>query len=613
MPLYQHGRSFDDSDVIRVQNINLPGVHSISFWIYTTYTGTSKLSFPFRYKSLDTASSSSGSDPKRFMELRTNVEGTDFSNYISFSWRHNNSGSAAGDNVIHRYLKTNDYYHVCITRSSSTLNIYVNGSLSDTDSVNYNPGTSTNQDTAPDIWFGDKEGDPSSSYFNGHDLFDMRVYDRVLSSSEVQNIYNAGAIDTSPITNGLEGRWFIGDDDLLDKSGTGNHGVKYSPSWVTDTTQASIIIPSTPVATSPTGNSLGATYFDASWSTTSDDDSYRLDASTASNFSSFLSGYEDLTVSSPPVRLTGLSDNTVYYYRVRAIEDGVTGPNSNVVTVTTNAFSIPSVPTADPVTETTLTSFLAEWSTTDLDTTSFRLDVSLDPTFNSFVTGYQNLTVSSPHPFNPSANVSFNVTGLTQFTNYYFRVRGHNSAGSSSNSNVISAYTEENVFGNANYSNYLLNSLSDVAQLETIEISHPNFASTHYFVRNHTSGVTVTLENNVSQAFSYLPMKITEQGTGSDLDFGLLIEFGDLGEFLPNDLDAVASANALFTEPTLIYRTYRSDDLTSPMVGPIQLSVNSFSFNENGATFEAGANNSNSQRTGELYTISRFPMLRAFI
>ena len=107
-------------------------------------------------------------------------------------------------------------------------------------------------------------------------------------------------------------------------------------------------------------------------------------------------------------------------------------------------------------------------------------------------------------------------------------------------------------------------------------------------------------------------MKITEQGTGTDLDFGLLIEFGDLGELLPNDLDAVTTANGLFTEPTLIYRTYRSDDLTSPMVGPIELSVKSFSFNENGATFEAGSDNANSQTTGELYTVSRFPMLRAF-
>tara|TARA_Y100001973_G_C5178752_1_gene323592 strand:- start:1537 stop:1869 length:333 start_codon:yes stop_codon:yes gene_type:complete len=108
-------------------------------------------------------------------------------------------------------------------------------------------------------------------------------------------------------------------------------------------------------------------------------------------------------------------------------------------------------------------------------------------------------------------------------------------------------------------------------------------------------------------------MNISEQGTGSDLDFGLLIEFGDLGELLPDELDGVTAANGLFTEPTLIYRTYRSDDLTSPLVGPIELNIKSFSFNENAATFEASSDNANSQRTGELYTVSRFPMLRAFI
>ena len=357
------------------------------------------------------------------------------------------------------------------------------------------------------------------------------------------------------------------------------------------------------LAISPTGNALGATYFDASWSTTSDDDSYRLDVSTASNFSSFVSGYEDLTVFLPSVSVTGLSENTVYYYRVRVVQNGVTGSNSNVVTVTTNALAIPFVPTAKPPKSVGLNSFSASWIT-HRDTTSYRLDVSLNSGFTSFVTGYQDLTVSSPLA---------SVTGLTGNTNYYYRVRGNNAAGTSANSTIVNVYTELSVNDNNDYGRYLLGSPANVAQLETIEISHTNFAKTHYFVRNHTDGVTVILENGNSQTFSYLPMNISEQGTGSDLDFGLLIEFGDLGELLPDELDGVTAANGLFTEPTLIYRTYRSDDLTSPLVGPIELNIKSFSFNENAATFEASSDNANSQRTGELYTVSRFPMLRAFI
>ncbi|GEA08487.1 hypothetical protein KUL42_32480 [Alteromonas sp. KUL42] len=163
------------------------------------------------------------------------------------------------------------------------------------------------------------------------------------------------------------------------------------------------------------------------------------------------------------------------------------------------------------------------------------------------------------------------------------------------------------------YSDFYLNSPSSIVQLETLEIAHPSFTKTYYLVRNSTNGTTVTLENSQNQTFDYYPLKITSIGTRDNLDYGLRVDLGDLGEVLPIELDAVASEKSYATKPTVIYRTYRSDDLTKPLFGPIQLEITTFNFNRDGASFEAKAPSLNINKTGESYQIDRFPMLRAFL
>jgi hypothetical protein len=163
------------------------------------------------------------------------------------------------------------------------------------------------------------------------------------------------------------------------------------------------------------------------------------------------------------------------------------------------------------------------------------------------------------------------------------------------------------------YYSYFLNSSSSVVQLELFEISHPSFSKTYRIVRNAVDGVTVTLEDASSHLFEYYPLKVTPATSGDDLEQVLNIDLGDLGQVVPQEIDAVNAAGTLSTKPTLIYRTYRSDDLSAPLEGPHRFQVNNISFKKEGASFEASAPKVNQTSTGEIYTLDRFPMLQGFL
>lgn len=165
----------------------------------------------------------------------------------------------------------------------------------------------------------------------------------------------------------------------------------------------------------------------------------------------------------------------------------------------------------------------------------------------------------------------------------------------------------------ATYSEFFLNSKSSVVQLELLEISHPAFTKVYRIVRNAVQGITVTLETGASAAFDYYPLRIENNGSRDDLDQSFTITLGDLGEVLPVELDNVSNADGFGVKPVVTYRTYRSDDLSRPLFGPVLLEVESFAFNREGSTFTAKAPSLNINKTGEIYTLERFPMLRGFL
>ena len=163
------------------------------------------------------------------------------------------------------------------------------------------------------------------------------------------------------------------------------------------------------------------------------------------------------------------------------------------------------------------------------------------------------------------------------------------------------------------YSEFFLKSKSNVVELECLQISHPSFSKFYRIVRNATNGVIVTHEDGIPYQYEYYPLSITKLGSRGDLDQGLRISFGDLGEIIPLEIDSVSSENTFGIKPIVQYRSFRSDNLNSVMFGPLNLEIKSFSFTREGSTFEASAPQLNVNKTGELYKIDRFYPLRGLL
>lgn len=169
------------------------------------------------------------------------------------------------------------------------------------------------------------------------------------------------------------------------------------------------------------------------------------------------------------------------------------------------------------------------------------------------------------------------------------------------------------------YAAFFLNTSSSVVQLELLQISHSKFSQTYYVVRNAIKGLAaVTHEDSTVHAYQYYPLKIVPTSNAQDLDQTLEITFGDLGQVLPQELDNLMSPGggaAPFTleKPVIMYRTYRSDDLSVPLFGPYRFVANTIAFVKEGATLQCSAPRLNLNATGELYTMDRFPMLAGFL
>lgn len=182
-------------------------------------------------------------------------------------------------------------------------------------------------------------------------------------------------------------------------------------------------IPAPPVANGATA--VSSSGFTANWAAVTGATAYLLDVST-DNFVTFVSGYQLKSVTATSEVLTGLSQNTLYSYRVRVTTNRGTSFPSASIQVTTPVAS----PVATAATNVTATSFTANWNAVPA-ASSYRLDISAD-NFVTFVSGYSNKVV---------AGTTDPVTNLTANTAYKYRVRALIGTSTSANSNVIDVTT----------------------------------------------------------------------------------------------------------------------------------------------------------------------------
>jgi photosystem II stability/assembly factor-like uncharacterized protein len=194
---------------------------------------------------------------------------------------------------------------------------------------------------------------------------------------------------------------------------------QWSQSWNFTTIVA---IPNAPALLLPVNNASNVDlnpFFD--WDSTSPALYYRLQVSSDSLFNLIDADVTGITVSALTLTTDTLSNNTRYYWRVNAANFAGTG-NWSVPSRFTTEISIPPAPVLylppNNSNNVSLTPTFI-WRE-DISATGYRVQVSRNPAFSSFILDTNNI----PNPYYTVPNDT-----LQNFTKYYWRVRTTNNLG----------------------------------------------------------------------------------------------------------------------------------------------------------------------------------------
>ena len=163
----------------------------------------------------------------------------------------------------------------------------------------------------------------------------------------------------------------------------------------------------------------------------------------------------------------------------------------------------------------------------------------------------------------------------------------------------------------ANQNSFFLTDTSAVRKVDTIELNHPDWVAPFYFQSEWINEEMVaTNEDGITVTYQYQLFEVDRSNVVADLDQGVSITFADYIDELKTAINSADHMQAV----TLKYRMFRDDDLTSPLDFIQTLQILKVNNDANGTvTFEASAEQLNSVKTGDVYTLNNYPLLKGTI
>ncbi len=249
-------------------------------------------------------------------------------------------------------------------------------------------------------------------------------------SSDTTNVTGIASGTTSTVINGLIANtvyyYRVSIDNL-----TGNSGWSASQSVTT--------LCNNPIVAAATNTNT--TGFAANWQAPANQGSaiftYQLEYSTQSNFSSGITTISNIASNTLLQSISGLTANTLYYYRVRAVNASGNSSYSAIQSAVT--VSLP--PTSLSVSNVSASGFRANWSAPAAQGSvayTYTLQYATTADFSSGVQTVSNINAAT---FNHA------VTGLSSYTAYYYRVLANNAGGDGDWSQVQSVVTNQPFVG----------------------------------------------------------------------------------------------------------------------------------------------------------------------
>ena len=158
-------------------------------------------------------------------------------------------------------------------------------------------------------------------------------------------------------------------------------------------------------------------------------------------------------------------------------------------------------------------------------------------------------------------------------------------------------------------SSLFLKNTTNIAIVEAIELYHPDFGYLRYQSYDVDETILLT-HDSIEHEYQYESFELSKGNTTSDLDQAVSITFADYKDEL---MQAIESANHEIAIEFRL-REYRSDDFSEPFNSLQTLSVLSVSSDDSGmVTFDANAEQLNNVKTGDVYTLEKFPTLKGAV